>query len=102
MAISLPLTPHIFQRVFLIISLLPNDELLFLITNGATTIFSITSTGSLVNGTYGPQLYGFGVDPLGRGFLGRTSDFTTFGAYTINYNSRTYHQITTFPQGNGA
>ncbi len=74
----------------------PNKQLVI----GTNIIYSLTSTGDLINGTSSPTIDYPYIDPLGRGLLG-VSSFSTFSAYTINYNTRTLTQTTTFPYGNG-
>ncbi len=74
----------------------PNEQLVI----GWNTIYSLTSTGDLINGISSPTVDYPYIDPLGRGLLG-VSSFSTFSAYTINYNTRTLTQTTTFPYGNG-
>ncbi len=77
------------------IAITPNEQLAI----GDNIIYSLTSTGDLVNGTPGPEIGLATVDPLGRGVLaGITSGFS---AYTINYNTRTLNETTTFPRGDG-
>ena len=70
----------------------PNEQLVI----GGNTIYSLTSTGDLVNGTSGPVIDYPYIDPLGRGLLA-ISSYSTFSAYTINYNSRTLSLTTTYP-----
>ncbi len=85
------------QRLLLIL-------LLLLPTNNWTSeeahIYSLTSTGDLVNGISGPVIDYTRIDPLGRGLLAMSS-YSTFSAYIINYNSRTLSLMTTYPFGNG-
>ena len=75
----------------------PNEQLVI----GWNTIYSLTSTGDLVNGISGPLMDSIQIDPLGRGLLAMSS-FSTFSAYTINYNSRTLSLTTTYPLGTGS
>ncbi len=75
----------------------PNEQLVI----GWNTIYSLTSTGGLVNGISGPLMDSIQIDPLGRGLLAMSS-FSTFSAYTINYNSRTLSLMTTYPLGTGS
>ncbi len=77
------------------IAFTPNDQLVI-----GNTIYSLTSTGDLVNGTSSPLVDTPYIDPLGRGLLA-ISSHSTFSAYTINYNTRTLTQTTSFPIGNG-
>ncbi len=80
------------------VAITPNEQL----DIGGNTIYSLTSTGDLVNGISISSLgidYPY-IDPLGRGILG-ISSISTFSAYTINYNSRTLSLMTTYPLGNG-
>ncbi len=77
------------------IAFTPNEQLVI----GDNIIYSLTSTGDLVNGTPGPEIGLATVDPLGRGVL--AGIISAFSAYTINYNTRTLTQMTTFPRGNG-
>ncbi len=78
------------------IAFTPNDQLVITGEN----IYSLTSTGNLVNGISSPGIDYPYIDPLGRGVLGISSSHT-LSAYTINYNTRTMTQMTTFPVGNG-
>ncbi len=70
----------------------PNEQLVI----GWNTIYSLTSTGGLVNGISGPLMDSIQIDPLGRGLLA-ISSYSTFSAYTINYNSRSLSMTTTYP-----
>ena len=74
------------------IAFTPNEQLVI----AENIIYSLTSTGDLVNGTSGPLIDYPRIDPLGRGLLA-ISSFSTFSAYTINYNSRTLSLTTTYP-----
>ncbi len=73
----------------------PNEQLVI----GWNTIYSLTSTGDLINGTPGPNIGSPKVDPLGRGILAYW--YPTFSAYTINYDTRILSLTTTYPLGNG-
>ncbi len=79
------------------VAITPNEQL----DIGGSTIYSLTSTGDLVNGTSGPLIDSPRIDPLGRGLLA-ISSFSTFSAYTINYNSRTLTMTTTYPTPPGS
>ncbi len=70
----------------------PNKQLVI----GENIIYSLTSTGDLVNGTSSPTIDYPYIDPLGRGVLG-VSSFSTFSAYTINYEDKTLSLTTTYP-----
>ncbi len=74
------------------IAFTPNDQLII----AENTVYSLTSTGDLINGTSGPLIDYPRIDPLGRGLLALSS-FSTFSAYTINYNSRTLSLTTSYP-----
>ncbi len=77
----------------------PNNQLLITVPAygfGIGTVFSISSIGDLVNGAPGLLIASPKVDPLGRGLLA-ISSFSTFSAYTINYNSKTLSLTTTYP-----
>ncbi len=78
------------------IAFTPNEQLAI----GGNIIYSLTSTGDLVNGISGPVIDYTRIDPLGRGLLAMSS-YSTFSAYIINYNSRTLSLMTTYPFGNG-
>ncbi len=65
---------------------------------GNSLIYSLTSTGDLINGTVGPVISSPQADPLGRGILA-LSAFAAFSAYTINYALQSLDSITTFPTG---
>ncbi len=79
------------------IAFTPNDQLVITSWN----IYSLTSTGDLVNGTSGPTISEPQIDPLGRGLLA-VSSYSTFSAYTINYNTRTLTMTTTYPTPPGS
>ncbi len=78
------------------IAFTPNEQLVI----GTNIIYSLTSTGDLVNGISSPGIDYPYIDPLGRGLLA-ISSFSTFSAYTINYNSRILSLTTTYLLGNG-
>ncbi len=82
------------------IAITPNGQIVIVTLNvGSSTIYSLDSSGDLINGTPGPEIAIPKADPLGRGVLaGITS---AFSAYTINYNTRTLTQTTSFLRGDG-
>lgn len=78
------------------IAITPNNELLILARIvGPSIIFSITSTGDLVNAVSGPGIAIPKADPLGRGILA-VSSRDTCSAYIINYVNQTLNVTTTF------
>jgi hypothetical protein len=79
-----------------VIAITPNNKLLILSkASGPSFIFSITSTGDLVNMVLGPGIAIPKADPLGRGILA-ISSIETSSAYTIDYINKTLHETTTF------
>jgi hypothetical protein len=80
-------------------SITPNNKLIFITCVSGSTIFSITSTGDLVNGTsWNNPASNSKVDPLSRGLLGTTT--ASFSVYTINYNLQTLNKTTSFNHRN--
>ncbi len=75
----------------------PNDQLVIT----GELIYTLTSTGDLINGTSSPIISEPQIDPLGRGLLG-VSSYSTFSAYTINYNTRTLTMTMTYPTPPGS
>ncbi len=74
------------------IAFTPNNQLVITSWN----IYSLTSTGDMINGTSSPTIDHPYIDSLGRGVLG-VSSFSTFSAYTINYEDKTLSLTTTYP-----
>jgi hypothetical protein len=78
----------------------PNNDLVVVSGYTATSIFSLTTTGDLINEIPSTSFSRPKTEPFGRGILGRTAGFT-FSAFTIDYAMRTLHITTTYPTGHG-
>jgi hypothetical protein len=73
------------------ITITPNNKLVI----ATNWLYTLTTSGDIVSPIAGPLIVNPKVDPSGHGILALTAS-QTFSAYTINYDTRTLNQTTSF------